>query len=230
MGTSWDVQPSFVQAALAAGVRYIDTSESYESGNCEKTLGEVLERTEDAEGRLPRHQEQPRQGRRIASVRRLTRNSSTRASSGCGPTTSIATTSTASTGGEIPLLSDPDVKAAFEKLKKAGKIRFCGLSCHDASCPRSSTAAAEGGWIDQIMIQYNYRTMTTDAVRRALDAAAKANLGLVAMKTQGGAGQFQEVDRLAEIQGVRRQGLQEASGGDQDRLRRPADARRSSAR
>ena len=45
MGTSWDVQPSFVQAALAAGVRYIDTSESYESGNCEKTLGEVLERT-----------------------------------------------------------------------------------------------------------------------------------------------------------------------------------------
>ena len=27
------------------------------------------------------------------------------------------------------------------------------------------------------MIQYNYRTMTTDAVRRALDAAAKANLG-----------------------------------------------------
>ena len=38
-------QPSFVQAALVAGVRYIDTSESYEGGNCEKTLGEVLERT-----------------------------------------------------------------------------------------------------------------------------------------------------------------------------------------
>ena len=45
MGTSWDVAPSFVQAALHAGVRYIDTSESYENGNCEKTLGEVLERT-----------------------------------------------------------------------------------------------------------------------------------------------------------------------------------------
>ena len=45
MGTSWDVAPSFVQAALHAGVRYIDTSESYEGGNCEKTLGEVLERT-----------------------------------------------------------------------------------------------------------------------------------------------------------------------------------------
>ena len=30
MGTSWDVAPSFVQAALFAGVRYIDTSETYE--------------------------------------------------------------------------------------------------------------------------------------------------------------------------------------------------------
>ena len=45
MGTSWDVAPGFVQAALHSGVRYIDTSESYENGNAEKTLGEVLERT-----------------------------------------------------------------------------------------------------------------------------------------------------------------------------------------
>src|SRR5262249_1641376 len=45
MGTSWDVAPSFVQAALSAGVRYIDTSETYEGGNAERTLGAVLERT-----------------------------------------------------------------------------------------------------------------------------------------------------------------------------------------
>ena len=45
MGTSWVLQPSFVQAALFAGVRYIDTSETYEGGNCELTIGEVLERT-----------------------------------------------------------------------------------------------------------------------------------------------------------------------------------------
>ena len=95
-------------------------------------------------------------------------------------------------GREIPLLSDPDVKAAFEKLKKSGKIKFCGLSCHDPRLPEIVTAAAENGWIDQIMIQYNYRTMATDTVRRALDAAAKANLAIVAMKTQGGAGSFKE--------------------------------------
>src|SRR5262249_33373198 len=45
MGTSWVFQHSFVQVALRAGVRYIDTSENYEGGRCEKILGDVLERT-----------------------------------------------------------------------------------------------------------------------------------------------------------------------------------------
>ena len=43
------------------------------------------------------------------------------------------------------------------------------------------------------------------------------------MKTQGGAGSFTEGELRPEIQGVHRQGIQEAAGGDQDRLRRPAD-------
>ena len=76
-------------------------------------------------------------------------------------------------GREISLFSDPDVKAAFEKLKKSGKIKFCGFSCHDRRLPEIVTAAAECGWIDQMMIQYNYRTMGTDEVRRGTDAAAK---------------------------------------------------------
>jgi predicted aldo/keto reductase-like oxidoreductase len=191
MGTSWDLQPSFVQAALHAGVRYIDTSESYEGGNCEKTLGEVLERTKMRK-----------------DVYLVTKNSRAKVG-GAGALAAYEKRLNASLdrlktdyidcyylhgvgGGEIQLLSDPDVKAAFEKLKKAGKIRFCGLSCHDRRLPEIVTAAARNGWIDQIMIQYNYRTMSTDAVRRALDAASEANLAIVAMKTQGGAGSFQE--------------------------------------
>jgi uncharacterized protein len=103
------------------------------------------------------------------------------------------------TGREIALLKDPDVKAAFEKLKKSGKIKFCGLSCHDGMLPEIVTAAAEAGWMDQMMIQYNYRTMTTDAVKRALDAASKAKMAIVAMKTQGGAGEFRESNASAKF-------------------------------
>ena len=183
MGTSWDLSPSFVQAALHAGLRYIDTAEGYENGNSEKTLGEVLERID-----LRKH---------VYLV--------TKTGAKVGGPQAFATFEkhlTASMerlrtdyidcyylhgveGKEIGLLTDPDVQAAFEKLKKAGKIKFCGLSCHDAQLPEIVTAAAESGWMDQIMIQYNYRTMTTDAVKRALDAASKANLAIVAMKTQG---------------------------------------------
>src|SRR3954467_14006909 len=45
MGTSWALSPSFVQAAVYTGVRYIDTSETYENTRAEKVLGDVLDRT-----------------------------------------------------------------------------------------------------------------------------------------------------------------------------------------
>jgi predicted aldo/keto reductase-like oxidoreductase len=193
MGTSWDVAPSFVQTALKSGVTYIDTSETYENGKSESRLGAVLQQT----------------GMR-KDVYLVTKNARSKAG---GPSAfgryearlnkSLERLKTdyvdcyylhGVEGREIPLFSDPDVKAAFEKLKKSGKIRFAGLSCHDRMLPEIVTAAAECGWIDQIMIQYNYRTMPVDNVKRALDAAAKANLGVVAMKTQaeGGASPFKE--------------------------------------
>jgi predicted aldo/keto reductase-like oxidoreductase len=90
-------------------------------------------------------------------------------------------------GSELKLLKDPDVKAAFERLKKAGKLKYVGLSCHDAMLPEILETAAEVGWIDQAMIQYNFRKVDHDRLNRALDRAHKANIGLVAMKTQGGA-------------------------------------------
>ena len=168
MGTSWVLQPSFIEAAFHAGVRYIDTSETYENGNCETTIGDVLERTKIVSRKdvyLVTKNSRSKVGgpnafeayekRLNASLKRLR-------------TDYVDCYYLHGVGGrEIPLFSDPDVKAAFEKLKKSGKIKFCGLSCHDRMLPQIVTAAAECGWIDQIMIQYNYRTMTTDAVRRA---------------------------------------------------------------
>ncbi len=183
MGTSWTVQPSFVQAAIFAGVRYIDTAEGYENGNSESTLGDVIERT----------------GKR-KDLYLVSKNSSYRKD---GNPAVFAEKLEASlnrlktdyldayflhglTGEQIPMLSDPAVKAAFEGFKKQKKIRFTGLSCHDARLVEVIEAAAKCGWIDQIMIQYNFRTMTADDLKRAVDAASKANIGLVAMKTQGG--------------------------------------------
>ncbi len=183
MGTSWTVQPSFVQAALFSGVGYIDTAEGYENGNSERTLGEVLARTGKRKDvyLVTKNSGYRREGDPKIFEERLNRSLER-----------LQTDYTDAyflhglTGEQIPMLFDDGVKKAFETLKKAGKIRFAGLSCHDARLVDVVEAAAKCGWIDQIMIQYNYRTMTADTLRRAVDAASKANLGLVAMKTQGG--------------------------------------------
>ena len=139
MGTSWDVAPGFVQAALFAGVRYIDTSETYEDGNARKDPGRGARTDQDAQGRLPGHQEQRRQGR-WASERCHASRSSLNASLERLRTDYIDCYYLHGVEGrEIALLSDPDVKAAFEKLKKSGKIKFCGLSLpRSPGCPRSS--------------------------------------------------------------------------------------------
>ena len=190
MGTSWDVAESFVQRAIAAGVRYIDTSETYERGNAEKAVGNVLART----------------GQR-KDVYLVTKNGSYGRVKGAARAKSFVTHLQASLerlqtdyvdcyyihgigGKQIDMFRDPEVIKTFEELKKSGKIRFAGFSCHDPMLPELVEAAAEAGWLDQMMIQYNFRTMDGDKVRRAVDKASKANLGIVAMKTQGGAREF----------------------------------------
>ena len=45
-------------------------------------------------------------------------------------------------------------------------------------------AGAKLGWIDGIMMSYNYRLMVKDEMKRAVDACIKAGIGLTAMKTQ----------------------------------------------
>ena len=194
MGTSWALDQSFVQAAFFAGVRYVDTSESYENTKSEKVLGEVIERTKMRK-----------------DLYLVTKNAAYRKASGPEAAKVFEQHLNDSlerlrtdyvdayyihgiTGAQIPMLRDPSVKAAFAALKKAGKIRFSGLSCHDAMLPEVLEAVAEAGWLDQVMIKYNFRDVggknRYDELNRAIDKCAKANIGLVAMKTQGGAGNF----------------------------------------
>jgi predicted aldo/keto reductase-like oxidoreductase len=76
-------------------------------------------------------------------------------------------------------------KTWAEKAKKAGKIRFFGFSTH-GNMEACMLEGAKLGWIDGIMMSYNYRLMHTDGMKRAVDACKKAGIGLTAMKTQGG--------------------------------------------
>jgi len=76
-----------------------------------------------------------------------------------------------------------DVKAWAEKAKAAGKIRLFGFSAHK-NMETSMLKAAELGWIDGIMMSYNYRLMVKPEMKKAVAACVKAGIGLTAMKTQ----------------------------------------------
>jgi len=75
---------------------------------------------------------------------------------------------------------------AMLKFKQQGKTRFLGIASHDPF-DEALQAAVEAKVYDMAMVAYNYKTAARDKMGQALDAAAKAGLGIVAMKTTAGA-------------------------------------------
>jgi uncharacterized protein len=80
-------------------------------------------------------------------------------------------------------------RAWADKAKADGRIRLFGFSTHRnmAAC---LTQAARLGWINGIMLTYNYRLMADDDMQQAVDDCVRAGIGLIAMKTQGRALSF----------------------------------------
>jgi len=92
---------------------------------------------------------------------------------------------------------DAQTKRWAQKAKAEGTIRFFGFSTH-SNMAECLLGAAGLGWIDGIMMTYNYRLMHSDDMRRAVAACVRAGIGLTAMKTQGG-GQVQ-TDTATELE------------------------------
>ena len=69
------------------------------------------------------------------------------------------------------------------KAKSDGKIRIFGFSTHK-QVEDNLMKASKFDWIDGIMFTYNFRTMHSEKMNKAVDACAKAGIGLIAMKTQ----------------------------------------------
>jgi predicted aldo/keto reductase-like oxidoreductase len=80
---------------------------------------------------------------------------------------------------------DDETKVWADRQKSRGKIRLFGFSTH-SNMEACMLGASKLGWIDGIMMRYNFRLMHTDEMKRAVEACATAGIGLTAMKTQGG--------------------------------------------
>ncbi|HMB69249.1 MAG TPA: aldo/keto reductase, partial [bacterium] len=85
-----------------------------------------------------------------------------------------------------------DLKVTVDRLKKEGKIRHFGFSCHNDNVAELLHQAARTPWVDAVMFRYNFRQYGDKELNDAMDACVKANVGLIAMKTQGSEASFQD--------------------------------------
>ncbi len=85
---------------------------------------------------------------------------------------------------------------AMVKLKKDGRVKSIGLSTHSNE-PAVINAAVDNGNYDVVLTSYNYTQKHLDALNPAIDRAAKAGLGIVAMKTM--AGGFLDRERTQKV-------------------------------
>ncbi len=165
---------SVVERAADLGITYFDTARGYQHGNNERMVGAALK------------------NKRKEITLSTKTDASTRAEALADLDTSLKELGTdhvdiwylhaKSRAEEIT----DDLIDAQQTARKAGKIRFAGVSTH-SNQPTLIPFLAQHEKIDVILSAYNF-TMRPD-VTAAIEAAAKAGKGVVAMKIMaGGAG------------------------------------------
>ncbi len=102
---------------------------------------------------------------------------------------------------ELAPLNDKQLIKAAERLKQQKKIRFFGFSCHGGNVVELLHAAASRPFIDAVMFRYSFRDYGNQELNRAIDAAHRAGVGLIAMKTQGSEAGFRDAWKKFEGSG-----------------------------
>ena len=182
------MSPDYLDIAWSMGIRYFDTADCYLRGQSEKIVGQWLAKYPERRKELflvSKDHPHPSEGvtgpehllemidRRLAAIG--TSYLDAFYIHGIGPHEY--------TDDSLNWPKSDVFKKTAETLKSSGKVKMVGFSCHDGRLPDYLNAAAEGGFVDIIMLAYNPFYPKGGPFDTALDAAYKAGIGLVAMKT-----------------------------------------------
>jgi uncharacterized protein len=192
MGVMNSSNPNLVRAALNSGMVLLDTATTYQRGTNETMIGEVIkERPRDLyviatkahppENRatglyLKEATEEDYQRKIDASLKNLGLDY-------------IDIYHHHGVSVRESALYEPVMKA-LEKAKKAGKIRFIGISTHRNE-PEVIKAAVDSKFYDVVLTTYNFKQKNQAEIREAIAKAAAAGMGVIVMKAMGGV-QLQE--------------------------------------
>jgi aryl-alcohol dehydrogenase-like predicted oxidoreductase len=179
LGGIFDIESNqmVLHQALKLGVDYWDTAYSYTGGRSETGIGKFLARYPQERGRIflvtKAHKRTPQdlESELNQSLQRLN--------------TSYVDLFFVHAISDISDVDKPEIKAWAAKMKQAGKIKLFGFSTH-RNMENCLAGAPRLGFIDGIMMTYNYRIMHNKSMNDAVQACHDAGIGLTAMKTQGG--------------------------------------------
>ena len=184
LGTGLFQHDAILKAVLNSGVNLIETSEMYGRGNHEKMIGKVIQdfqrenlfivsKIAHTVKDYPTVEEVI--SRAEASLERLQTN--------------YLDCYMIHEAQSSDMVKNETFHAAFDKLQKAGKVRFRGVSCHGHSWwdnPKETyeevlLAAIEDGRYDVIMFPYNF--LEQKMGNRIIAAAKKRDIGTLAIKS-----------------------------------------------
>ncbi len=90
---------------------------------------------------------------------------------------------------------EPEYIKFADELKKSGKTKYFGFSCHDGNVVDLMNKAAKlgGDAVNMIMFRYNFTMYGDVELNKAMDACVAAGIGLLSMKTQSSVPQDNEM-------------------------------------
>jgi len=188
MGVMNADNPNIVAAALDAGIVLLDTAHSYQRGRNEKMIGKVIKgRPRDSFIVATKVQGKPRD-RKTGSFSHETKGETfLKMCSRSIERLGLEYVDILSLHGVMrrqDALFEPLLRA-LETAKKDGKARFVGITTHSNE-PEVIQAAIDSKVYDVVLTAYNFKQKHNFEVKRAIANAAKAGLGVIAMKTQAG--------------------------------------------
>jgi len=189
MGVMNADNPAVVQAALDSGIVMLDTAHGYQRGRNEQMIGQVIKgRPRDTYmvfTKVPGPQrERTMQGLSGEALQKAFLDMFDLSLERLGLDHVEVLYLHNNTAAEH--VQNPDMIAALQKAKKAGKAHFIGVTTHSNE-PAVIRATIEAQVYDVILTAFNFRQDHRAEVSKAMAEAVASGLGVVAMKTQAGA-------------------------------------------
>lgn len=172
-----------LRALLNSGVNLIDTGETYLNGNSERIIGTVLQDFDRSSifinTKLYTEKEFPSKKevleRAYSSLERLQ--------------TDYVDCMQIHSAENTRILKDEAFHAAMEQLKKEGRVRSVGVSCHgnnwaidnEESLDKVLLTAIDDGRFDVILLAYNFANR--HLAEKVLDACEKKDIATIIMKS-----------------------------------------------